>query len=152
MPLWTLFELCAYVLFFNQMTACEMRISDWSSDVCSSDIDLPPMASGCRPLPKTARQGRTGRRPPPPAATATAGPPARGGGRGGSFGLSRANCVAVAAGQRLPGPDRLLTGGLFGCALGGLGLHPVQNIAAPFLLKRQIGRAHVCTPVTNAQI
>src|SRR3546814_20929700 len=28
--------------FFKQKTAYEMRISDWSSDVCSSDLDLPP--------------------------------------------------------------------------------------------------------------
>src|SRR3546814_2793343 len=27
-----------YVLFFKQKTAYEMRISDWSSDVCSSDL------------------------------------------------------------------------------------------------------------------
>src|SRR3546814_962398 len=27
--------------FFNQKTAYEMRISDWSSDVCSSDLGLP---------------------------------------------------------------------------------------------------------------
>src|SRR3546814_1737685 len=27
-----------YVLCFNQSTAYEMRISDWSSDVCSSDL------------------------------------------------------------------------------------------------------------------
>src|SRR3546814_11474663 len=26
------------LLFFNQKTAYEMRISDWSSDVCSSDL------------------------------------------------------------------------------------------------------------------
>src|SRR3546814_3453566 len=26
--------------FFKQKTACEMRISDWSSDVCSSDLWL----------------------------------------------------------------------------------------------------------------
>src|SRR3546814_6435722 len=32
--------MCAYVvlLFFKQKTAYEMRISDWSSDVCSSDL------------------------------------------------------------------------------------------------------------------
>src|SRR3546814_10420897 len=37
------------VFFFKQKTAYEMRISDWSSDVCSSDlIDLLPQvqASG----------------------------------------------------------------------------------------------------------
>src|SRR3546814_1224864 len=27
------------VFFFNQKTAYEMRISDWSSDVCSSDLN-----------------------------------------------------------------------------------------------------------------
>src|SRR3546814_2195299 len=29
------------VLFFKQKTAYEMRISDWSSDVCSSDLQQP---------------------------------------------------------------------------------------------------------------
>src|SRR3546814_5046341 len=28
-----------YFFFFKQKTAYEMRISDWSSDVCSSDLD-----------------------------------------------------------------------------------------------------------------
>src|SRR3546814_11678980 len=28
----------AFVFFFKQKTAYEMRISDWSSDVCSSDL------------------------------------------------------------------------------------------------------------------
>src|SRR3546814_3610465 len=28
-----------YFIFFKQKTAYEMRISDWSSDVCSSDLD-----------------------------------------------------------------------------------------------------------------
>src|SRR3546814_8202316 len=27
-----------FIFFFNQKTAYEMRISDWSSDVCSSDL------------------------------------------------------------------------------------------------------------------
>src|SRR3546814_20696770 len=30
--------MCACVFFFKQKTAYEMRISDWSSDVCSSDL------------------------------------------------------------------------------------------------------------------
>src|SRR3546814_6069435 len=39
-----LFIVCVVVLlshffFFKQKTAYEMRISDWSSDVCSSDLD-----------------------------------------------------------------------------------------------------------------
>src|SRR3546814_2459256 len=29
---------CRCVFFFKQKTAYEMRISDWSSDVCSSDL------------------------------------------------------------------------------------------------------------------
>src|SRR3546814_7246742 len=33
------------VLFFKQKTAYEMRISDWSSDVCSSDLDYNKMFS-----------------------------------------------------------------------------------------------------------
>src|SRR3546814_8726718 len=38
------FQCC--VFFFKQKTAYEMRISDWSSDVCSSDlVDLAPNAA-----------------------------------------------------------------------------------------------------------
>src|SRR3546814_4137286 len=29
---------CVFLFFFKQKTAYEMRISDWSSDVCSSDL------------------------------------------------------------------------------------------------------------------
>src|SRR3546814_1000088 len=38
--------MCGWLLFFffKQKTAYEMRISDWSSDVCSSD--LPSLAAG----------------------------------------------------------------------------------------------------------
>src|SRR3546814_1975696 len=37
--------LVSTVFFFKQKTAYEMRISDWSSDVCSSDlIDIPIFA------------------------------------------------------------------------------------------------------------
>src|SRR3546814_1058910 len=32
--------LILFVFFFKQKTAYEMRISDWSSDVCSSDLML----------------------------------------------------------------------------------------------------------------
>src|SRR3546814_1420878 len=34
--------LCLCFFFFKQKTAYEMRISDWSSDVCSSDLDRLP--------------------------------------------------------------------------------------------------------------
>src|SRR3546814_6123724 len=35
---------CCYMFFFKQKTAYEMRISDWSSDVCSSDLSTTEMA------------------------------------------------------------------------------------------------------------
>src|SRR3546814_10783518 len=39
------------VFFFKQKTAYEMRISDWSSDVCSSDLDcLVPLLHGMDPF------------------------------------------------------------------------------------------------------
>src|SRR3546814_9218920 len=37
--------------FVKQKTAYEMRISDWSSDVCSSDLFLPPPPVVARPDP-----------------------------------------------------------------------------------------------------
>src|SRR3546814_18506869 len=40
-----LYEYYLFVFFFKQKTAYEMRISDWSSDVCSSD--LVPIESKC---------------------------------------------------------------------------------------------------------
>src|SRR3546814_4469026 len=33
--------------FFKQKTAYEMRISDWSSDVCSSDLQESGLVCGC---------------------------------------------------------------------------------------------------------
>src|SRR3546814_3103264 len=40
-----------YIFFFKQKTAYEMRISDWSSDVCSSDLPHPnPLPIGERGL------------------------------------------------------------------------------------------------------
>src|SRR3546814_586257 len=59
--------------FFTQKTAYELRFSDWSSDVCSSDLDDslcppagPPPASGRHPLrPQPPRALPPGRRAPP---------------------------------------------------------------------------------------
>src|SRR3546814_4529438 len=36
--LWFILFLFIFFFFFKQKTAYEMRISDWSSDVCSSDL------------------------------------------------------------------------------------------------------------------
>src|SRR3546814_10085184 len=35
-----------FFFFFKQKTAYEMRISDWSSDVCSSDLAAPALGMG----------------------------------------------------------------------------------------------------------
>src|SRR3546814_1883816 len=41
-----LFDILIFFIFFffKQKTAYEMRISDWSSDVCSSDLPTDPLA------------------------------------------------------------------------------------------------------------
>src|SRR3546814_1914947 len=50
-----------FFFFFKQKTAYELRISDWSSDVCSSDLPsvagLPPR-SPARPVESLARPDR----------------------------------------------------------------------------------------------
>src|SRR3546814_10674480 len=38
-----------HVFFFKQKTAYEMRISDWSSDVCSSDLQRPTISRQAMP-------------------------------------------------------------------------------------------------------
>src|SRR3546814_16147424 len=47
---------CFYLFLFKQKTAYEMRISDWSSDVCSSDLS--PISNAwvpaCGPLAKSS--------------------------------------------------------------------------------------------------
>src|SRR3546814_8879739 len=44
---WSVFVrcLCVFFFFFKQKTAYEMRISDWSSDVCSSDLQHRSLAA-----------------------------------------------------------------------------------------------------------
>src|SRR3546814_6078158 len=34
----SMFLICCFFFFFKQKTAYELRMSDWSSDVCSSDL------------------------------------------------------------------------------------------------------------------
>src|SRR3546814_6663043 len=56
-----------FLFFFKQKTAYEMRISDWSSDVCSSDLDLGiPEGALLSPLadivPDVVLEGRNGGR------------------------------------------------------------------------------------------
>src|SRR3546814_9653852 len=52
-------ELLCYVFFFKQKTAYEVRISDWSSDVCSSDLPADdPGAAGLAPAGGRAKRHR----------------------------------------------------------------------------------------------
>src|SRR3546814_5611144 len=43
-----------FIFFFKQKTAYEMRISDWSSDVCSSDLQLAHSRSVLEAVARTA--------------------------------------------------------------------------------------------------
>src|SRR3546814_3573662 len=53
-----LFYLFFFFFFFKQKTAYEMRISDWSSDVCSSDLVRQPFVAHClRRLRRPRRNG-----------------------------------------------------------------------------------------------
>src|SRR3546814_6085520 len=45
-----------FVFFFKQKTAYEMRISDWSSDVCSSDLRRREVGGDVAPLADAAGQ------------------------------------------------------------------------------------------------
>src|SRR3546814_6987670 len=51
--------LVMFFFFFKQKTAYEMRISDWSSDVCSSDLFHCTYLQWCRSV-SSSREWRTG--------------------------------------------------------------------------------------------
>src|SRR3546814_8878421 len=58
MYLFVILYVYVFFFFFKQKTAYEMRISDWSSDVCSSDL-LPPRHPAAAPRVADAeRQGQ----------------------------------------------------------------------------------------------
>src|SRR3546814_6726280 len=42
-------DMCCFLFFFKQKTAYELRISDWSSDVCSSDLSRTEECAGGDP-------------------------------------------------------------------------------------------------------
>src|SRR3546814_1351362 len=66
-PISHLLMLCCVVMFFSfffffkQKTAYEMRISEWSSDVCSSDL-RPDQVAVARPHSQLRRHAREQRR------------------------------------------------------------------------------------------
>src|SRR3546814_2934450 len=47
-----------FIFFFKQKTAYEMRISDWSSDVCSSDLEAAVDLQIVDRQPREQRQAR----------------------------------------------------------------------------------------------
>src|SRR3546814_7139850 len=51
-------DCCRRFFFFKQKTAYEMRISDWSSDVCSSDLGFTLSPVLWRKLPSAKSAGR----------------------------------------------------------------------------------------------
>src|SRR3546814_6966235 len=53
-----LFLIIVVFFFFKQKTAYEMRISDWSSDVCSSDLEVRMRDGAWRDPPIVARKSR----------------------------------------------------------------------------------------------
>src|SRR3546814_1644269 len=113
--------------FFKQKTAYEMVISDWSSDVCSSDLSRSRAERDPRTRRRRARNPR-GRRG---ALRKCRTPPHRNGPSvGRTFRMSAAAAPAK-GGVRERGRRRRQ------CRIGAA---------------RQIGRAHVLTPVTNAHL
>src|SRR3546814_2357395 len=57
-----MFMIVCVFFFFKQKTAYEMRISDWSSDVCSSDLLLrrrAPSRVHCSPERKSRQESST---------------------------------------------------------------------------------------------
>src|SRR3546814_6011293 len=130
--------------FFKQKTAYEMRISDWSSDVCSSDLARRHVVGAA---------GYVG--------FVTTGDLALGG-RG--FRILLVGVAALVDGLDALATLVVLTHQLLLAYLWPCSARPGGSIdwEAPwrrklqrngaFLDRWQLGRAHVCNPVTNAQL
>src|SRR3546814_1712470 len=56
---WLLFVIFFFFFFFKQKTAYEMRISDWSSDVCSSDLEGEARVGGVTACEAVGESGNT---------------------------------------------------------------------------------------------
>src|SRR3546814_5694698 len=129
--MWCCFVLC---VLFKQKTAYEMRISDWSSDVCSSDLVV---AQGRR-----VGQGVLQSEVVPLDAAGTAGPPAGQLARPGAHGGHADGLVDAGAAPVVVVVDVV---GVVGGRRQGVGGGPLGGIADRLraAVRLEIGRAHV---------
>src|SRR3546814_18912227 len=107
-----------FFFFFKQKTAYEMRISDWSSDVCSSDLAAGAAGVGGRHQGAARRAGRSGLRDgdrtgaaarPAALPQGPRGPPGQAGERpgGGRSGEGRVGKGCVRTGRSRGSPEHL---------------------------------------------
>src|SRR3546814_3223023 len=137
-----LFVSCLCVFFFKQKTAYEMRISDWSSDVCSSDLIDPAdvvalAASGFRSIVCNRPDGEEAGQPTAAAIAAAAE----------AHGLRFVH-IPVMSGGIDEGDVATMARAL--ADLPAPVLAYCRSGARSEQLAGKIGRAHVCTPVPNA--
>src|SRR3546814_5253922 len=118
------------LFFFKQKTAYEMRISDWSSDVCSSD--LPRRAGGAARLARGRGEGRGAH-----------------GRRAGAAVMIRRSASDI-DGEAARHVARMDRDDWSDAQERDLQDWLARDPRHPGAL--QIGRAHVCTPVTNAHL
>src|SRR3546814_1030815 len=151
--------LVLFVFFFKQKTAYEMRISDWSSDVCSSDLLIPEWGGAQREYLAVAATGDVALTRAARERMRLLGMPdgvissvARNGSPRSTITITAPSSGAVTILNVRPGMS-VSTGQTLAEITG---LNPIWlEAAVPEILAgdvREIGRAHVCTPVTNAQL
>src|SRR3546814_3473343 len=131
-----------YVFFFKQKTAYEMRISDWSSDVCSSDLQ--ELRVRLRALGKGAAEGTCAGGLVVGAAVEAGGQRARGGlqrreQQGAGAGHHEVAAAVGIGGEAAVAAVRRREGRREAARLPA---HLTAQLAVP-RLARQIGRAHV---------
>src|SRR3546814_2300372 len=134
-----------FFFFFKQKTAYERRISDWSSDVCSSDLSILVCCAGTGNAMKTASRSKED--------GSIKHFPAEAFNRLIQINLvGTFRCVAKSAAGMLtldPGPDgergAIVMTASVAAADGQIG-------QAAYSASMEIGRAHVCTPDTNGHI
>src|SRR3546814_3472431 len=128
------------VFFFKQKTAYEMRISDWSSDVCSSDLTSAAPSVARKPRPASVSASTCDRQRVTPCHLFALSP-------------ARANLIPVATGRRLckrgAWPLARHVGLVMKCecigglCCGGYGDQAEGSPGAGFGRAPKIGRAHV---------